>query len=173
MSRGPGRVRRDRQAGCVGMVVVGVSAEQAAAADDAGAPVAAMGTAVDDPHPASLVQWRWGWRWRLEFLWRPSPMRFRTLRPSPSRTQARRGIISRRQDATDGSLLTEPRSLEAGRVAVSSETRLGPCGTPAPVALEASADLHHTEGILVAITRASHRAPQRRSTGSPRRSMTS
>ena len=38
-------------------------------------------------------------------------------------------------------------SLEAGRVAVSSETRLGPCGTPAPVALEASADLHHTDGI--------------------------
>jgi hypothetical protein len=121
--------------------------EQAAAADDAGAPVTAMGTAVDDPHPASLVQWRWGWRWRLEFPWRPSPMRFRTLRPSPSRTQARRGIISRRQDATDGSPRTEPRSLEAGRVAGSSETRLGPCGTPAPVALEASADLHHTDGI--------------------------
>jgi hypothetical protein len=29
---------------------------------------------------------------------------------------------------------------------VSSEKRLGPCGTPAPVALEASADLH-TDGV--------------------------
>ena len=48
-----------------------------------------MGTAVDDPRPAALVQWRWGWRWRLEFLWRP----VFAIEPGAGGARVNRGVI--------------------------------------------------------------------------------
>ena len=154
MSRGPGRVRRDRQTGCVGngggrRLAPNKRLQLTMPADPLRRWVPLLMTLTLLLTTLTLLSScnGWGWRWRLEFLWRPSPCDSAPYVLLPIRTQARRGIISRRQDATGGSLRAEPHSLEAGRVAVSSETRLGPCGSPAPVAVEASADLHHTDGI--------------------------
>jgi hypothetical protein len=80
VSRGPGRVRRDRQTGCVGngggrRLAPNKRLQLTMPADPLRRWVPLLMTLTLLLTTLTLLSScnGWGWRWRLEFLWRPSP----------------------------------------------------------------------------------------------------